>query len=209
MTKVEYNKLKALIIKSHGLPEYELNKPVNESASRLVELKRQFISENQEVLELKRLTKDVKDIEIAEQIDLVIPEEIVKESWLTPFDTEQRTVVKQWLNDISQTKQQIADATGFTMPLVRATFRSDAFKALRKHLELAFKPLLPLEALATLRTLLRSKTENVALQAAKLVLIDAGLYKGESLDLNVTKPTDVMLDDATIDKLRKLGDQAI
>lgn len=209
MKRSEYDLLKANVIKEFGQPQWELNRPANDSAIKLVELKQRFTAEQREVIQLKQLVKDVKDVEILEQIDLVVPEEIVKESWLTPFNEQQKAVVNAWLSDISQTKNQLSLATGLGMPVIRSTFRSDAFKALRKHLELAFKPLLPLEALATLRTLLRSKTENVALQAAKLVLIDAGLYKGESLDLNVSKPTEVQLDDATIERLRKLGDQAL
>ncbi len=209
MKKTEYNLLKASIIKEFGHPEWELNKPINESATKLQELKYRFTKENREIVELKQLAADVKDIEIKESISFTIPEEILKDSWLTPFTDEQKAVINQWLLDISQTKPDIAKAVNCTIPVVRSTFRCEAFKALRKHLELAFKPLLPLEALATLRTLMRSKTENVALQAAKLVLIDAGLYKGESLDVTQHKTTEVVLDPETEEKLRKLGNQVL
>lgn len=209
MLKNEYNLLKANIIKELGEPVWELNKPVNDSALKLIELKNQFVRENREALELKKLVKDVKEVEFNEQTDLVVPDDIVKDSWLSPFNEDQKTVIRCWLSDISQSKQQISAATTLSMPVIRSTFRSDAFKALRKHLELAFKPLLPLEALATLRTLLRSKTENVALQAAKLVLLDAGLYKGDSIDITQTKTTEVVLDSATEEKLRKLGNDVM
>lgn len=209
MNKIEYNLLKSNLIKQLGEPLWELNKPVNDSALKLVELKNQFLREGREALELKKLVKDVKDVEFNEQTDLVVPDDIVKDSWLSPFNDDQKLVIKCWLSDISQSKQQIAQATSLPVATVRTTFRSDAFKSLRKHLELAFKPLLPLEALATLRTLLRSKTENVALQAAKLVLLDAGLYKGDSIDITQTKTTEVLLDAATEEKLRKLGNDVL
>lgn len=206
MKKTEYNQLKASIIKQYGPPLYDMNKPYNESATKLVELKQRFLSEQKEAEKTKQLITDIKDLDIPLNKESInVPEELLKETWLTPFSNDGKKIIKQWLLDITQRTKEISEATGIEKDVVRATMSSEAFKLLRGHLALAYKQILPLEASAALRTLLQSKTDNVVLQAAKLILIDAGIYKGESLDMNITKPTTVVLDEATEEKLRKLG----
>jgi hypothetical protein len=210
MTKTEYTKLKAEIVKQYGQPVYELNQAINESARKLVEVKLAYLKEKHEVEKTRQLIKDVKQIAIPTESDFIaVPEELLKESWLSPFDEGQRQLIRLWLSDISQTAKALAEATGQDIKAVRATMSSEAFKLLRGHLALAYKGLLPLEASAALRGLLKCKTENVVLQAAKLVLIDAGLYKGESLDITNNKPKEVLLDAATEEKLRKLGNELL
>lgn len=209
MTRTEYNKLKAGIIQVHGQPEWELNKPVNPSAVALQDLKTKYLAELYQTNKTKKLVKDVNALAIPDNAPVIVPDELLKESWLTPFNDKQKDIIRTWIQDISQSSREIAEATGQEIRAVRATLSCEAFKMLRGHLALAYKGLLPLEASAALRALLRSKTDNVVLQAAKLVLLDAGLYKGDSLEVTAIQSKDVKLDPATEERLRKLGNEVL
>lgn len=210
MTKLTYNELKALIIKEHGNPDWELNQPRNESARRLAELKNKYLDERREERKTKELVKDVHNLLIPnDTLPMPFPDELIKDSWLTPFSKEGKQVVRQWALDITQRPAAIQAATNLPMPLVRSTISSEAFKLLRGHLALAYKNILPLEASSALRRCLHSKDDKIALQALKLVLIDAGLYKGETSEVTHHQSQSVTLDPATEKRLRELGNQLL
>ncbi len=209
MNDKDYIKLQSEIIRQHGSPEWELNMPVNESARKLRALKIARQKERLEVEATKELLAEFKEIDVPSADPMSVPDQIVKDSWLTPFDSDQKRIVLQWLENIKQDPDQLASATNLDRKVVKQTLRSEAFKLLRTHLELAYKSLAKLEAVIKLRQLANSRDEKIAFQASKLIANDAGLYKGESLDVTEHRPQEVLLDAKTEEKLRKLGDQLL
>ena len=207
MTKTELNKLSKQIVKEHGQPQWDMNQPVNESAKLLLELRNRYRDSQKELIKTRELVKRIDEIPEQVQLPLLpLPEELIKDSWLTPFNAEQKIVITEWITDITAKPKTLADKTGQDIKLVRNTLNSEAFKLLRANLSLAHKNLLPIEASLKLRSLLHSKNEKIAFAAAQLVLEDAHLYKTQATEVNVHKATDVVLDKKTEDRLKQLGD---
>lgn len=208
MDKEQYNKEKELILKAFGKPDYDMGSPVNEAAVKLVELRNLYAKSRAEITKTKKLAEGVKELKEFRGIDAtIVPDELVRAEWLISFTDLQKTIVRQWLTNIKQTPESIAETLKTTKAAVTTTLSLEAFKMLRGHLALAYKELLPLEASAALRDCLSSPTENVRFNAIKLILIDAGLYRDDkSTD---SEPKDKVLDAETERRLKALGDKVL
>lgn len=209
MTEQEYKDSKAAIIAQYGTPEWELNNPVNECATKLFALRNAYLKHKEEVKQTKRLANTVRAItENVSTRFVPIPEEVIRHEWLVAFNEKQQRIVKQWSTNIKQTPKQIADALNIPTEQVRNTMSLEAFHLLRRHLTLGAKELLPLESILAIRDVLASSNDATKLKAALTVLIDQGFIKAQ-VDTDTMDKTSVALDNETLERLRKLGNELI
>lgn len=202
-----YKKQKELIIKQYGQPERDFDRtPLNESAKRIDQLnavKLQAYNEDKQAKKLLRLSAKIKE---NKAFVVQVPEQLIRAEWLITFTEPQKLIITQWLKNTEQTPKQIADAIASTIPAVRTLMSLEAFKMLKAHLAQAYKELLPIPALARLRELLFSDNESVSKDIAKLVLMDAGLFKPEMAEATKTEKS---MDAETEKKLKELADRML
>lgn len=208
MTKEEYLKSKELIIKEYGEPEWDVGDPYNDSAKKLFELRNAYNTGLKEKEKNRRLANTVRAItENVAHKWIAVPEEVVRPEWLVPFNEKQQRIVKQWLKNIKQTPKQISDELNIPSEQVKNTMTLEAFYMLRRHLTNGCKELLPLESIIALRDVLASSNDATKLKAALTVLMDVGCIKANAVEAEA--PRELVLDNETQEKLRKLGDKLI
>lgn len=207
MNKREYTRAKELIIKEYGIAEYEQNVPVNESAKRLVELRKAYLANKKEIEKTKALAEEIQKIAPRDIKAVPIPERLINTAWLVSFTDTQKAIINQWLLNTEQTSKEIAVAVGSTVQAVNATMSLEAFNILRLRLSVAWMDSLPLKAAKAVDDLLGCDVPNTKFNAAKMTLLHAGIIKQDSID-NTTK-NEAALDPETLERLRKLGDQLL
>lgn len=205
MNKKEYEALKLAVIKEFGPAEYDMGIPANDSAKRLAELKQGYIKAKDEVKKTKKLAEQINKLSPNDITGCYYPEELLRPEWLVSFSEVQRAIVKQWMKGIDQTAKEIAEAANTTVPAVNATKSLEAFKMLRAYLNTAFKDQLPFPALFKLKQLLHSENESVAKDVAKMILLDAGLFKPDSIEQVIKTDKTVLYKDLQA-KLKLEGD---
>ena len=212
MDKKEYETLKAKIIQEYGKPEYEMHKPINESASKIQAIQTQYRLDNiskaryerkeKEYLQgsnsLKSLASGLTEDQRRVAVSSPVPELFINESYLIPFTDKEKEILKLHYYNLNLTNNELGRKCNVSRQFVTALLDSPAVAILNTKI---FDKLLPLEACKSILRLVQHDDKTVTLRVAE----HYKLLQSQSTEMNiVSKPID---DPNTLKMLKEMGDE--
>lgn len=204
MTPEEYEAQKKIIEAQHGKAEFDYDQtPLNEAARLVGHLKMYGLRANQKKQrekKIKKIVTEYRDEIVGTVEDLT---HLLKQEFMVSFKPHERQVIEAWIKNTEAGFKEIADAAHSTVGAVKAIMSLDAFKILKRQVLQEYKRSLDFRALYACKRLLSSQNEAVAKDIAKLLLIDAGVFKLTEIDPE--DKTELVMDK---DKEQELHDRA-
>lgn len=205
MDKQDFELARDEIIKVFGKPEYDMNDPVNESAKRLVALRREYASslaKNKRQAKLGILpvfnSQEAKEIETeARRYNRAVPLYLT-DADLAPFTPEERELLMTHFENQGLSDKELSKIHNkFTVHQVSAFLRSGKYYALAARVS---EYIMPVKLRAALFKLVDAGNQKIIERLSE----HYGLMKAQQTDININKPIEGSPE--LIQKLKELGD---